>query len=199
MATAPVARTVPRPQRATGKARTQLTHQLEGHHLLSRGAKGKEVAQLKALLKQDLAHSPNAADRNLARHLNASSGRFGPKTEAAVRAYQKLHGLTVDGKAGDQVWSALLSKGALQVGPGQSVVHGYHADSFHAAPGTSRPRGQAPIDGRRAAKDDAAANRAQEQRDTQQQRVLSRAEQKDRQLNHGEETVPVARPNDEFI
>jgi peptidoglycan hydrolase-like protein with peptidoglycan-binding domain len=31
-------------------------------------------------------------------------GSFGSKTEAAVRAYQSVHGLTVDGIVGDRTW-----------------------------------------------------------------------------------------------
>lgn len=35
-------------------------------------------------------------------------GRFGSRTEAAVRAFQEAAGLTVDGKVGEQTWNALL-------------------------------------------------------------------------------------------
>ena len=34
-------------------------------------------------------------------------GRFGPKTEAAVKAYQSDHGLDVDGIVGPKTWDAL--------------------------------------------------------------------------------------------
>ncbi|MEA2217570.1 MAG: hypothetical protein QOJ35_196 [Solirubrobacteraceae bacterium] len=34
-------------------------------------------------------------------------GRFGPQTEAAVRAFQKANGLDVDGIAGPQTWGRL--------------------------------------------------------------------------------------------
>lgn len=36
-------------------------------------------------------------------------GVFGPRTEAAVRSYQRRHGLNVDGKVGRQTWTALLT------------------------------------------------------------------------------------------
>jgi hypothetical protein len=36
-------------------------------------------------------------------------GKFGTKTDAAVRAYQKRQGLTVDGIVGPKTWSVMLS------------------------------------------------------------------------------------------
>jgi len=38
----------------------------------------------------------------------AVDGIFGPKTAAAVRSFQRSHGLVVDGVVGDQTWPALL-------------------------------------------------------------------------------------------
>ena len=37
----------------------------------------------------------------------ATDGRFGPATEKAVKSYQKLKGLVVDGKAGPKTIAAL--------------------------------------------------------------------------------------------
>jgi peptidoglycan hydrolase-like protein with peptidoglycan-binding domain len=41
-------------------------------------------------------------------HIVTVDGDFGPKTEAAVRAYQKEKNLAVDGIVGPQTWRALI-------------------------------------------------------------------------------------------
>ncbi len=65
--------------------------------LLKKGATGTAVAGLqKGLLKFDGAGSPTDP--------GAADGKFGPKTEAAVKAYQTHHGLAVDGIVGDRTW-----------------------------------------------------------------------------------------------
>ena len=38
-------------------------------------------------------------------------GKFGPKTEAAVKAWQSSNGLTADGIVGDGTWGKLFSEG----------------------------------------------------------------------------------------
>ena len=59
-----------------------------GDRLLGRGSKGPEVKELQTKLAQ-LGYGMGTAD-----------GKFGSKTEAAVRKFQKDHGLRVDGLAG---------------------------------------------------------------------------------------------------
>jgi N-acetyl-anhydromuramyl-L-alanine amidase AmpD len=62
---------------------------------IHRGDKGDAVKRLQLLLNQ------HGADL-------AVDGDFGPKTDAAVRAFQKANGLTVDGIVGPKTWVALL-------------------------------------------------------------------------------------------
>lgn len=61
-----------------------------GDRLLGRGSKGPEVTELQKKLVQ-LGYAVGKAD-----------GKFGSKTEAAIRRFQKEHGLRVDGLAGTQ-------------------------------------------------------------------------------------------------
>ncbi|OLN33969.1 spore cortex-lytic enzyme [Desulfosporosinus metallidurans] len=61
-----------------------------GDRLLGRGSKGPEVKELQSKLAQ-LGYGVGTVD-----------GKFGAKTESAVRNFQKDHGLRVDGLAGTQ-------------------------------------------------------------------------------------------------
>lgn len=61
-----------------------------GDRLLSKGSKGPEVVELQKKLTQ-LGYLVGTAD-----------GKFGSKTEAAIRRFQKERGLRVDGLAGTQ-------------------------------------------------------------------------------------------------
>ena len=42
-------------------------------------------------------------------------GKFGPKTEAAVKAWQSSNGLTADGVVGDGTWGKLFTEGTVSV------------------------------------------------------------------------------------
>lgn len=59
-----------------------------GDHILGRGAKGPEVKEMQTLLAR------------LGYQVGPLDGKFGPKTEKAVRLFQQEHGLKVDGVAG---------------------------------------------------------------------------------------------------
>jgi peptidoglycan hydrolase-like protein with peptidoglycan-binding domain len=63
--------------------------------VLSRGASGSVVTALQQGLKK---YSTPATDPGLV------DGDFGPKTDAAVKAYQQDRGVHVDGIVGDQTW-----------------------------------------------------------------------------------------------
>ena len=62
---------------------------------LRRGAQGQDVAEMQQALIS-WGHNPGAAD-----------GIFGKNTEAALKGFQKAHGLTVDGVCGPATWAAL--------------------------------------------------------------------------------------------
>ncbi|MFP2925027.1 peptidoglycan-binding domain-containing protein, partial [Pyxidicoccus sp. 3LG] len=62
---------------------------------LREGAKGAAVVTLQNKLKA-AGFNPGAAD-----------GAFGPKTEAAVKAFQRARGLVADGIVGPKTWGAL--------------------------------------------------------------------------------------------
>ena len=64
------------------------------YNQISYGSKGDEVKELQTLLK------------NNGYNLDVD-GNFGPKTQAAVKAYQKASGLDVDGIVGTNTWGAL--------------------------------------------------------------------------------------------
>ncbi len=67
--------------------------------VLQKGSKGEQV---KALQRMLYAMGYQLGTKN------PVDGDFGAKTDAAVRAYQKDAGLTVDGIVGEKTWSSLL-------------------------------------------------------------------------------------------
>ncbi|MBQ6569941.1 MAG: peptidoglycan-binding protein [Clostridia bacterium] len=69
----------------------------ENHPVLRRGSTGVEVAELQTkLIALGFDCGKWGAD-----------GKFGPATLAAVKAFQKAHGLAVDGVAGPKTWSKI--------------------------------------------------------------------------------------------
>ncbi len=66
--------------------------------VLKKGAKGDEVKALQALL---IGYGYSCGDSGV-------DGSFGGATDKAVRAYQKDHGLEVDGSVGPATWGSLL-------------------------------------------------------------------------------------------
>jgi len=80
--------------------------------VLREGAKGASVTTLQNKLKA-AGFNPGTVD-----------GAFGPKTSAAVKAFQKARGLTADGVVGPKTWSALNSVGASSGGSGPVLREG---------------------------------------------------------------------------
>lgn len=72
--------------------------------VLKKGSKGNPVRELQTLLNKNGAKPPLKID-----------GDFGPKTDAATRAFQKQTNEKVDGKAGDRTLAALRYGGPLPV------------------------------------------------------------------------------------
>ena len=63
--------------------------------ILRKGSSGDEVEELQVLLNARYGAGLEA------------DGDFGTKTEAAVKSFQKAHGLTIDGIVGPKTWAAL--------------------------------------------------------------------------------------------
>ncbi|MGB3653214.1 MAG: peptidoglycan-binding domain-containing protein, partial [Rivularia sp. (in: cyanobacteria)] len=66
--------------------------------VLKKGSKGSDVTKLQQRLK------------NLGYYSSAIDGDFGPKTEAAVIAYQKNNYLVADGVVGDETQASIQQK-----------------------------------------------------------------------------------------
>ena len=72
--------------------------------LLRCGATGPAVADLQSRLNGWITATPRAGLKKL-----AEDGIYGPRTTAAVWAYQKAHGLLIDGITGPQTWGSVLT------------------------------------------------------------------------------------------
>lgn len=80
---------------AESKKTTEITVKLP---VLKKGAKGDEVNALQTLL---IGYGYSCGN-------SGADGSFGGATDKAVRAYQKGHGLEVDGSVGKATWGCLL-------------------------------------------------------------------------------------------
>jgi hypothetical protein len=76
------------------------------------GAAGPAVAELQTRLNGWITAIPPVRRRRL-----VVDGLFGPRTAAAVWAFQQAHGLIVDGIVGPQTWQSLLAGSATTPAP----------------------------------------------------------------------------------
>jgi peptidoglycan hydrolase-like protein with peptidoglycan-binding domain len=109
-----------------------------GQPTIAPGATGEPVRRLQRALRR----TPNLG--------LVVDGVFGPKTEAAVKDFQKGAGLTADGTVGPQTWAALPGGGpmpTLQEGSTGNVVKNLQQVLTTGAPGewSTTP---GPIDGK---------------------------------------------------
>jgi peptidoglycan hydrolase-like protein with peptidoglycan-binding domain len=94
----------------SASAASAVTAQEAATPTLRRGASGSAVARLQQILSRR-GNDPGAAD-----------GRFGPRTQAAVLAFQRANGLKVDGIVGPITWRALLADSAAPVTPAPTTT-----------------------------------------------------------------------------
>lgn len=97
--------TAPAPAEAAAATPSAPSAAVPGVPTLSRGATGASVT--------DLQNRLTAAGFDT----GPADGDFGPKTEAAVKAYQTSRGLEVDGVVGPQTWGSLRDGAAPVQGP----------------------------------------------------------------------------------
>lgn len=108
-----------------------LAYAALGDHLLARGSSGPEVTQLQKGLAQ------------LGFVVGPADGKFGPKTEAGVRLFQKQRGLRVDGLAGTQTIKELkLLTGQSTNASGKAVGHKNIDTNLLARTVSSEARGE---------------------------------------------------------
>lgn len=116
-------------------------------HPVGRGETGKRVSDLQARLNALGAKPPLKID-----------GKFGPKTLAAVRAFQAAHGLKVDGLVGPKTTAALRSGSAA--GKHVSAKAAAKAAGHGAAPRKAAPKKAKAATGKNAPKKMTAAQQA---------------------------------------
>jgi hypothetical protein len=93
---------------------------------LRRGAKGPLVKNLQARLNLWLTTPPRTGP------VLVIDGDFGQRTDAAVRAYQRDRGITVDGIVGPETWGTLMNTSEAEA-------------EYEAAPAPAPPRPQRPV------------------------------------------------------
>jgi hypothetical protein len=104
-------------QQINQSSRVAVLAQISGagaHPVLRLGSKGAAVVELQKKLAAK-GFSPGAAD-----------GDFGPKTLAAVKAFQKANGLVADGIVGPKTWAKLGVTNPSGHLPGAKLVKGYN-------------------------------------------------------------------------
>lgn len=84
--------------------------------MVKRGCKGGAVRRLQKWLNALYLNEHEVA---VTSEMLVEDGEFGPKTDAAVRAFQETRGLTVDGVVGRKTWQALVEARAQAAGEAQ--------------------------------------------------------------------------------
>ncbi len=85
-------------------------------YTVKRGCKGGAVRRLQKWLNALYLNEHEVA---VTSEMLVEDGEFGPKTDAAVRAFQETRGLTVDGVVGRKTWQALVEARAQAAGEAQ--------------------------------------------------------------------------------
>lgn len=85
--------------------------QPEYYALLSQGSVGSDTAQVQTWLN-------GLRDRGMNLPALTVDGHYGNSTATAVRTFQALAGITVDGRVGRNTWNALYAAYAAAYGPG---------------------------------------------------------------------------------
>lgn len=106
------------------KATTADASAVSQKHLLAWGSSGKEVKEFQAVLKREGFYK------------GALDGKFDRDVHQAVAAYQRAHGLKVDGVVGQQTWGATMG---LSLPPGRSMLAQDPADPTNRYADTFEP------------------------------------------------------------
>lgn len=85
---------------------------------LQQGSRGQQVRQLQYMLQVLSDYIPTIPRINL-------DGIFGPKTQAAVTAYQRFAGLTPDGVVGPATWNSMRNRVSGILGAAESSILEY--------------------------------------------------------------------------